>query len=82
MSRLQETLKLVGVAALDEEAVGVVSVGHGYAPSGHALSPETARHPMSRLLAALVGVGIEDQVDCSRGVTQLLKLSRIEMVPH
>lgn len=82
MSRLQETLKLVGVATLDEEAVGVVSVGQGYASSGHALSPETPRHPLSRLLAALVGVGIEGQVDCPRGVTQLLKLSRIEMATH
>jgi hypothetical protein len=70
MSRLQETLKLGGVAALYEEAVGVVSVGQGYAPSGHTLSPETARHPLSRLLAALVGVGIEGQIDCPRGVTR------------
>jgi hypothetical protein len=59
MSRLQETLELVGVATLDEEAIRVVSVGQGYTPSGHALRPETARHPLSRLLTALVGVGIE-----------------------
>jgi hypothetical protein len=82
MSRLQETLKLVGVATLDEEAIGVVSVGQGYAPRGHPLSPETPRHPLRCVLAAPIGVGIESQVDGPRAIAQLLKLSRVELVAH
>ena len=82
MSGLQQLLKLVSIAALNKEAVGILSGGQGYAPSSHSLSPETPRHSLSRLLAALVRVGIESQIDGPPAIAQLLELSRVEVVPH
>ena len=59
MRGLQQKLKLSRIATLDEEAVGILSVGQGDASSDHTLCPEAARQPLRRLLAACVGVGIE-----------------------
>jgi hypothetical protein len=77
---LQETLKLLRIAALDKEAVRVVSVGQEDMESSHALSAKPAHHPLRRRLAASVGVGIQGKIDSPRPVAQLLKLRCVRVI--
>ena len=60
---LQKTLKLLGVAALNEEAVRVESVWQEDLESREALSAKTVCHPLRRRLTTSVGIGIEGTVN-------------------
>jgi hypothetical protein len=78
-SGLQKTLKLLHVAALNEEAVRIDSVWQEDTESRHALSAKATRQLLCRELATSVGVGIEGNIDGSRAVAELLKLPCIWM---
>ena len=75
-------LELPGVAALDEEAVRIVSLRQGDTQSVDSLSPEAERDLLCGALPALIGVGIEGQVDRAGAIAQLAKLTCIEMASH
>jgi hypothetical protein len=77
---LQQKLKLLGVAALNEEAVGVVSIGQKDLGSRHALSPQAACYALRSSLAALVGIGVEGNINMARAIAQLLKLGCVGMI--
>ena len=62
-SGLQKTLKLLCIAALNKEAVRVVSVRQEDMESGDALSAKVARQILPRRLTTSVGVGIEGHID-------------------
>src|SRR5450759_104043 len=81
-SGIQEPLKLLRTAALNKEAVRVVSIRQKNTPGRHALSAKASRHTLRRGLAASVGVGIENKINGPRAVAQLLKLPRTEMIPQ
>jgi hypothetical protein len=77
---LQKTQKLLRIAALNEETVGVVPVRQEDMESRSALCPKAARHPLRRRLATSVGVGIEGKIDIPGPVAQLLKLPCVRMI--
>ncbi len=79
MSYLQQFLKMVSFASPDEEAVGVMAIGQRYTANAHSLLSEPASQRFCRLLAAVVAVGVEGQIDGSRAVAQLVKLPDIEI---
>jgi hypothetical protein len=67
---------------LDEEAVRIVPVRQRDTQSGHTSSPEAAGDLLCGPLTALVGVGIEGQVDSATVTAQLVKLARVEIAPQ
>jgi hypothetical protein len=79
-SGLQKSPKPLCVAALNKEAVGVVSVRQEDMEGGETLSPKAARQILCRGLTTSVGVGIEGKVDSPRPIAQLLKLPRVRMI--
>src|ERR1035437_5619102 len=78
-SLLQQAVKLLSIAATDEEAVGIVALGQGDQASGDAPFPKTSGEALRCLRAAAVGVGIKGQIDGSSTVAQLPELTRIEV---
>src|SRR5580704_11360104 len=79
---LQQKLKLLRIAAPDEEAVWVLPFRQRYTSRGYTLRPETTRYLLRRRLAASIRVGIEGQIDRSRAITNLEKLACIQMIPQ
>jgi hypothetical protein len=79
-SGLQKPPKLLRIAALNKEAVGVVSVRQEDMESGDALSAKVARQILPRRLTTSVGVGIEGKIDGSGLLAQLLKLPCVRMI--
>jgi hypothetical protein len=77
---LQKPPKLLCVAALNKEAVRVVSVRQEDVEGGDALSPKAARHTLRRGLTTSVDVGIESKIDIPWPVAQLLKLPCVRMI--
>jgi hypothetical protein len=77
---LQQKLKLLRVAALNEEAVGVVTVRQKDLESRHALSPQAARHTLRSSLAAVVGIRVEGNINIARAIAQLPKLGCVGMI--
>src|ERR1700679_1976657 len=79
-SGLQQKLKLLRIAAADEEAVWVLPFRQRYTSRGYTLRPETPRQLLRRRRAASIRVGIEGQIDRPRAIAQLEKLSCIQMI--
>ena len=79
MSGLQQRLELSRVAALNEEGVGIVSLGQEDAASSDTLRAKTMGQLLCGLLAAVVGIDIEGEIDGAWPVAQLSKLIRVEM---
>ena len=62
-------LELLHIAALNEEAVRIVSVWQKDMKGVHPMSAKAVRHQLRRRLATAVSVGIESNVDCPGTVT-------------
>jgi len=70
-------------AAVDEEAVGVVTVGQVNRKGFDPVRPQTLGELTGCSLPATVVIGVESQVDGTRGsVAQLMKLSGIQASPQ
>jgi hypothetical protein len=76
---LQQALELLSIAALQEEAVGIVALGQRDSASVYALLAEPAGKRLRRLLTTAIRIIVKSQIDGSRGVAELPKLARIEM---
>ena len=72
-------MELLSIAALQEEAVGIVALGQRDSASVYALLAEPAGKRLRRLLPTAVCVGVKCNKDSSLGVAELPKLARIEM---
>jgi hypothetical protein len=72
-------VELSRITALDEEGVRIVTIGQENAASGDALRPQTMCELLRGLLAAVVGVDIEGEINGARTIAQLLKLVSVEM---
>ena len=79
MCCLKQPLKLVIIAALDEEAIRILAFGKRYGTHVDTLLDEPAGERLSRLLTTTVLVGIKGQVDGSWTVAKLTELARIEI---
>src|SRR5438067_7695724 len=70
-------------AAVDKEAVGVVTIGQVNREGFDAVRPQTLGELAGCSLPAAVVIGVESQVDGTQGaVAQLMKLSGIQACPE
>ena len=70
-------------AAVDEEAVGVVTIGQINREGFDAVRPQTLGELTGGPLPAAVGIGVESQVNSTRGsVAQLMRLHGIQASPQ
>jgi hypothetical protein len=79
-SGLQKPPKLLPIAALNKEAVGIVSVRQEDMESADALSAKAAHQILCCRLTTSVGVGIEGKIYSPGPVAQLLKLPCVGMI--
>jgi hypothetical protein len=70
-------VKLLSIAATDEEAVGIVALGQWDQASGDAPFPKTSGEALRGLLAAAVAVCIKGQID---GTVARLGIVRLYMI--
>ena len=66
----------MGISTLNEERVGIVALWQEDAASGDTLRVKAMGQLLRSLLAALVGIDIEGEIDSAWTVTELAELVR------
>src|ERR1035437_1747221 len=79
LRRRDDRLELLRVATFNDDGVRIVTQWQKNAPGSDATCAETQSQLHGGLLAALVGVDIEGEIDGARTVAQFQKLVRVEM---
>ena len=72
----------MGVSAAGKKAVWIVPFGQQDRACSYSLFTQTACEGMGCLLAAVVLIRVEDDVNSSVAVAELPKLKRIEVISH
>jgi hypothetical protein len=79
VSGLQQRLKLSRVATLNEKGVGIVALGEEDAAGSDTMHTQKMGQLQCRVLAALIGIDIEGEINSAWSVAKLSKLVRVEM---